>query len=175
MIAKNYIKYPEALRFQCEMFGRGHTGHYPRIMRLMEVIFEWKPSTPDWVTTAKTRAAQLVKAWKNCQLELFTTMKKKVRDTWTQLALVLFPDAPEKDTATTAETPVFPPANYIGSHRWNPTFTTEKENWSWSDDKDAEHLEGMSGIYVSYCRKHQGGFQGFAGIKQQIRNYGAEA
>lgn len=103
MIAKNYIKHPEALRFQREMFGHGHTGHYPRIMRLMEVIFNWKPDTPNWVKEAKTRAAQLVKAWKHCQLEMFATMKKKARNTWTKLALVLFPDAPEQTTETAAK------------------------------------------------------------------------
>ncbi|MDO8652070.1 MAG: H-NS family nucleoid-associated regulatory protein [Undibacterium sp.] len=95
MIAKNYIKHPDALRFQCEMFGRGHTGHYPRIMRLMEVIFDWTPTVPQWVKDAKARAAQIVKAWKSRQVELFEMIKTKAKKaTWHQLNLVLFP-APE--------------------------------------------------------------------------------
>lgn len=100
MIAKNYIKHPDALRFQCEMFGRGHTGHYPRIMRLMEVIFDWSPTVPQWVKDAKARAVQIVKAWKSRQVELFEMIKTKAKKaSWHQLNLVLFPDAPEQAAA----------------------------------------------------------------------------
>lgn len=95
MIAKNYIRYPEALRFQCELFSNGYKNS-PRIMRLMTVIFDWTPTVPQWVTEAKNRATQIVRAWKSRQMELFETMKKKTRNTWTQIALVLFPDAPER-------------------------------------------------------------------------------
>lgn len=170
MIARNYIKYPEALRFQCEMFSNGYHNS-PRLMRLMEVFFDWTPTVPQWVKEAKNRAGQIVKAWKSRQTELFETMKKKTRNTWTQLALVLFPDAPEHAEVTKAEAAVFPPVGYVASNRWNPTFTSVKTNWAWSGDKNAEYLEGMEGVYVSYCRRHQGGFQAHAGIKQQVRNY----
>lgn len=63
MIAKNYIKHPEALRFQMEMFFSGYKNN-PRFMRLMQCIFDQTPDTPAWWTEAKGRAraaAQLVK------------------------------------------------------------------------------------------------------------------
>lgn len=70
MIAANYIKYPEALRFQREMFSNGYKNS-PRIMRLMTVIFEWADVMPQWMKEATKRAKQLVKAWKRMQRELF--------------------------------------------------------------------------------------------------------
>lgn len=92
MIAKNYIRHPEALRFQREMFSNGYHNS-PRIMRLMEVIFEWAPSIPQWVKDAKARAKTLVKAWKSHMLEMFETMKTKAKKIDPrQLELVLFPD-----------------------------------------------------------------------------------
>jgi len=69
MIAANYIKHPEALRFQRELFSNGYHNS-PRIMRLIEVIFDWKPSVPDWVKTAASRAKRLVKQWKNAQITI---------------------------------------------------------------------------------------------------------
>lgn len=96
MIAKNYIKHPDALRFQREMFSNGYHNS-PRIMRLMEVIFDWTPTVPDWVKDAKARATQIVKAWKSRQLELFEMLKTKAKKaTWQQFNLVLFPEGPEK-------------------------------------------------------------------------------
>lgn len=123
MIAKNYIKHPDALRFQHEMFGRGHTGHYPRIMRLMEVIFDWTPTVPQWVKDAKGRAAQIVKAWKSRQVELFEMIKTKAKKaTWHQLNLVLFPDAPEQATETAAKR-VIPEC----PQRFRPFLTVERD------------------------------------------------
>ncbi len=61
MIAKNYIRYPEALRFQREMFSNGYHNS-PRIMRLMEAVFEWTPNVPEWVQKAQKRAKALAKA-----------------------------------------------------------------------------------------------------------------
>jgi len=69
MIASNYIKHPEALRFQMEMFSNGYHNS-PRIMRLMECIFSFKPTVPDWVKEAQTRARALVKTWKAAMIEL---------------------------------------------------------------------------------------------------------
>lgn len=69
MIAKNYIKYPEALRFQVEMFSNGYHNS-PRIMRLMEVIFNFQPEVPAWVKEAAARAKALVKRWKAAQVLL---------------------------------------------------------------------------------------------------------
>ena len=58
MIANNYIKHPEALRFQCEMFFNGYHNN-PRIMRLMGCIFDQRPDTPAWWTAAKESAKAL--------------------------------------------------------------------------------------------------------------------
>lgn len=60
MIAKNFVKYPEALRFQCEMFSNGYHNS-PRIMRLMECVFDWSATVPDWWKEAKGRARDLAK------------------------------------------------------------------------------------------------------------------
>ncbi len=71
MIASNYIKYPEALRFQCEMFSNGYKNS-PRIMRLMTVIFDWKLQAPQWVKDAMAKAKRLAKMCREQQMELFS-------------------------------------------------------------------------------------------------------
>lgn len=70
MIAKNYIKHPEALRFQREMFSNGYHNS-PRIMRLVQVIFDWKPSVPQWWKDLKAAEARLIKSWKKAMVEMF--------------------------------------------------------------------------------------------------------
>lgn len=60
MIAKNYVRFPEALRFQVELFSNGFHNS-PRIMRLMEVTFDWRVKAPEWWTAAKNRARRLAK------------------------------------------------------------------------------------------------------------------
>lgn len=70
MIAKNYIKFPEALRFQVEMFSNGYHNS-PRIMRLMEVVFSWKPNVPQWWKDLKAAEGRLIKHWKKNLMELF--------------------------------------------------------------------------------------------------------
>ena len=67
MIAKNYLKYPEALRFQCELFHNGFKNS-PRIMRLMECVFNFAPATPQWAKGLARKARNLVKAWKAAQI-----------------------------------------------------------------------------------------------------------
>ena len=133
MIAKNYIRYPEALRFQVEMFSNGYKNS-PRIMRLMTVIFEWKDAIPAWVKDAAAAAKRLVKHWKKSQI-------------------VMNFKAPERGPKErTLE-------DHIGSSRWNPKFETEVNDWD--DGGDKERLVDMSdGRYKSYCRIHQHGFQG---------------
>lgn len=69
MIAKNYIRFPEALRFQCEMFSNGYHNS-PRLMRLMTVIFKQVADVPSWVKTAAAAAKRLVKMWKKAQIIL---------------------------------------------------------------------------------------------------------
>lgn len=76
MIAKNYMKHPEALRFQRELFSNGYHNS-PRIMRLMECIFDWAPATPAWWTAAKAKARALAKAVKKSLQSLFTASDLK--------------------------------------------------------------------------------------------------
>ena len=71
MIASNYIKYPEALRFQHELFSNGHHNS-PRIMRLMGVVFDWTVTVPQWLKDRRARAKVLVKTWQNAMLEMFS-------------------------------------------------------------------------------------------------------
>jgi len=70
MIAKNYMKHPEALRFQRELFSNGYHNS-PRIMRLMECIFDWTPVAPGWWTAAKAKARVLAKAIKKSIADFF--------------------------------------------------------------------------------------------------------
>jgi hypothetical protein len=91
MIAKNYIKYPEALRFQCEMFSNGYHNS-PRIMRLVECIFEWTPTVPAWFKEQKERAKLLTKAWQSRMVEMFEIVKKAAKRTDPRQWLIqLFP------------------------------------------------------------------------------------
>lgn len=69
MIASNFIRYPDALRFQRELFHNGYKNQ-PRIMRAMECIFKFTPDMPQWVKDAKRLAKQLVKHWKKAQVVL---------------------------------------------------------------------------------------------------------
>lgn len=66
MIASNYIKHPDALRFQRELFHNGYKNQ-PRLMRLMECMFKFTPSVPQWAKDAASRARQLVREWKEAQ------------------------------------------------------------------------------------------------------------
>lgn len=67
MIAKNFLKYPEALRFQRELFHNGFKNS-PRIMRLVECIFSFAPATPQWAKDQARKARNLVAAWKKAQI-----------------------------------------------------------------------------------------------------------
>lgn len=67
MIAKNFLKYPEALRFQRELFHNGFKNS-PRIMRLMECVFNFAPTTPQWAKDLARKARNLVKSWKAAQI-----------------------------------------------------------------------------------------------------------
>lgn len=69
MIAANYLKHPEALRFQRELFHNGFKNS-PRIMRLMECVFKFAPDVPQWAKEAARKARQLAKAWKAAQITL---------------------------------------------------------------------------------------------------------
>ena len=67
MIAKNYLKHPEALRFQRELFHNGFKNS-PRIMRLMECVFNFAPATPQWAKDLARKARNMVKSWKAAQI-----------------------------------------------------------------------------------------------------------
>ena len=69
MIANNYIRNPDALRFQRELFHNGYKNQ-PRIMRAMECIFKFTPEVPQWAKDAARKARQLVKHWKKAQVVL---------------------------------------------------------------------------------------------------------
>lgn len=70
MIARNFLKFPEALRFQRELFSNGYHNQ-PRIMRLMECVFSWIPTVPDWWKAKKASARALAKLVKKAMLHLF--------------------------------------------------------------------------------------------------------
>lgn len=70
MIARNFIKFPEALRFQRELFSNGYHNQ-PRIMRLMQCIFDWTPAAPDWWKEAKGRARDLARRVKKSINDFF--------------------------------------------------------------------------------------------------------
>lgn len=67
MIASNYLKHPEALRFQRELFHNGYKNS-PRIMRLMECVFKFAPEVPQWAKEAARKVRQLVQGWKGAQI-----------------------------------------------------------------------------------------------------------
>ena len=83
MIAKNYKKHPEALRFQRELFSNGYHNS-PRIMRLMECIFDWTPAVPEWWRAAKIRARALAKVVKKTIADLFRSCQAVPREVLSQ-------------------------------------------------------------------------------------------
>jgi hypothetical protein len=127
MIAKNYIKYPEALRFQCEMFSNGYKNS-PRIMRLMTVLFDWKEAAPQWWKSFKALENLLIKGWKEMQLDFFTKRGEVAH--------------PEKE-----ESPVH---QLIRNHKttsaWSPVLTIR----SWKNGQ-GEYLDDP--VYFSYCKR----------------------
>lgn len=74
MIAKNYIQNPEALRFQRELFSVGHHNQ-PRLMRLIQCIFAWAPSAPEWWTAARAKAKALARNVKKSIVDMFKPEK----------------------------------------------------------------------------------------------------
>ena len=70
MIASNFRLHPNALRFQREMFFIGHR-NAPRLMRLFQVVVDWRPSVPAWAKKAAARAAKFARAAAAAQMELF--------------------------------------------------------------------------------------------------------
>jgi len=74
MIAANFRKFPEALRFQREMFSNGYHNS-PRIMRLMECIMDFAATVPAWVKEAAARAKRFAKHLAAKQIEInFNTL-----------------------------------------------------------------------------------------------------
>ena len=69
MIASNYMKHTEALRFQREMFFNGYKNQ-PRFMRLMQCVFNQVQGTPGWFKAAKQKANALAKQVKEACMNL---------------------------------------------------------------------------------------------------------
>jgi len=69
-ICTSYIKNPDALRFQKELFARTFGKHYSIMTRLTQCICQVVNTAPDWVKEAKARASRLVKHWKSLQVAL---------------------------------------------------------------------------------------------------------
>lgn len=83
MIAANFYKHTEALRFQREMFFNGYKNQ-PRIMRLMQCVFSQAQSAPSWWNAAKARARDLAKSVKKAIMPLFDKNGKAIEPmTWT--------------------------------------------------------------------------------------------
>lgn len=144
MIAKNYIRFPEALRFQVEMFSNGYKNS-PRIMRLMTVIFKQVASVPAWVKSAAAAAKRLVKMWKGQQI----TLNFKAEKTNTSQAKL--------DRAAFE--------GFYPSCRWVPDMQVEH------DDETGTDTIQFAGRYISFCKSHQGGHQGHAGSKHRKNRY----
>lgn len=69
-ICKSYIKNPDSLRFQKELFARTFGRHYTVLSRLMQCICQIRETAPQWVIEAKQKATDLVKVWKLAQVEI---------------------------------------------------------------------------------------------------------
>ena len=74
-ICKSYIKNPDALRFQKELFARTFGKHYTILARLTQCICKVVEAVPQWVKDAKKRATDLVKHWKTLQVEINMNFK----------------------------------------------------------------------------------------------------
>jgi hypothetical protein len=123
MIAKNFMKFPEALRFRREMFSNGYHNQ-PRIMRMMECIFNQRPSAPDWWTMAKAKARDLAKRVKKAIMALFEKPE------------ILPPTTPQNSSS----------ANLINTSARSITLAPIIDH---RDPKSVKHLDAP--IYMSFC------------------------
>jgi len=143
MIAKNFIQHPEALRFQAELFHNGYHNS-PRIMRLMEVICRIAPTVPRWVKEAAAATKRLVKMWKGQQITLnFKAAKQAPTEEEKLKSFLEFP-----------------------SMRWTPNFQHDEPEY-------CDYTPPNLGRYMSYCQRHQGGWQGWAGSVHKKNRYNA--
>lgn len=76
MIAKNFMKFPEALRFQRELFSNGYHNS-PRIMRLIECVFDWRKEAPDWWEKMRDAGRALAKKCRKAMFEMFDLLTKR--------------------------------------------------------------------------------------------------
>lgn len=124
MIAANFYKHTEALRFQREMFFNGYKNQ-PRIMRLMQCVFSQAPSAPSWWNAVKARARALAKSVKKAIMPLFDKNGKAIEPTiWTFKKM-------ESPAIEQMKTPT----------RWSPML----------NNKDVQD-KYFSGKYWSFCR-----------------------
>lgn len=73
-ICKSYIKNPDALRFQKELFARTFGKHFTILSRLTQCVCQIRNETPQWFKDAHERALQLVKFWESCQVEILGSL-----------------------------------------------------------------------------------------------------
>lgn len=110
MIAANFYKHTEALRFQREMFFNGYKNQ-PRIMRLMQCVFDQRPGSPDWWTAAKAKARNLAKSVKKAIIPLFEKPEiAEKKTTWTYCKV-------ETEQVTSVEYPGPPIITCAGLYR----------------------------------------------------------
>jgi hypothetical protein len=73
-ICKSYTKNPDALRLQKELFAPTFGKHYTILSRLMQCVCQIKETAPSWVIETRKKAADLVKFWKSCQVEILGSL-----------------------------------------------------------------------------------------------------
>lgn len=69
-ICKSYVRNPEALKLQKELFARTFGKHYTILSRLVQCVCQVKETAPAWFVAMKEKAARLVKHWKTLQVEI---------------------------------------------------------------------------------------------------------
>lgn len=69
-ICKSYIRNPDALRFQKELFAQTFGRHYTVLSRLMQCVCQITETAPAWWVEMREKAARLVKHWKGLQVEI---------------------------------------------------------------------------------------------------------
>ena len=152
MIAKNHIKHPEALRFQCEMFSNGYRNS-PRIMRLIEVIFNWTPTTPQWWTSFKAKASLLSKGLKKMQVDMFSRTGEVVKPEAPMNTIKALIETAKKATLCKPDLKVKTWKNETESYLGSPVYFSycnnagkkHSKSWAWGHGKYCAYWGGFSG------------------------------
>jgi len=149
MIARNFVKYPEALRFQREMFSNGYHNS-PRIMRLMECVFDWTPSAPDWWKEAKGRARNLANRVKKSIGDFFKDSNViQMVFGFIGGGMTLTLDKPKTVNSVTAQ---LMKRAELRKHITGDYLPTPDLNPYWCDATKKWEIQGNGG-YRSFCQK----------------------